>query len=126
MKEHIVGIINGADNTIDKLKKPIFIWSISLLHLFYFLIYFGILAISHEYVNYLNIFIQLFICVFLIIRFNPFRHHILREFDGQIIFASAAFLLTNLFATEIGFTYFDYFVDKIRNFDYVSSSKIIH
>jgi hypothetical protein len=109
-------MMHGAENTLDTIKKPLFISIMSLIHLSYFLVYFGILAISHEYVNYLNIFIQSFICLFLIIRFNPFRRHILREFDSQLIFASAMFLLTNLIATEIGFTYFDYFVKKINPF----------
>jgi hypothetical protein len=116
MKDKIEKMIHGAANTLDTIKKPIFVSTMGLIHLSYFLVYFGIFAISREYINILNIFIQSFICLFLIIRFNPFRRHVLREFDDQLIFASAMFLLTNLIATEIGFTYFDYFVNKINPF----------
>jgi hypothetical protein len=99
-----------SNTFLDIIKKPIYMVSMSTIYISYFLIYFGILSSNHEYIAFLDIFIQLFICFFLILRFNPFIHrHVLRDFDGQIIFACAIFLLTNLFATEIGLTYYDYF-----------------
>jgi len=51
---------------------------------------------NREFLSILDISIQTFICIFLIIRFNPFRKHILRPSDAQIIFGSATFLLLNL------------------------------
>jgi len=118
MKDKSTNIMYGTENTLDTIKKPIFMFTMFLIYLCYFLIYFGILAKNHEYVTYLNIFIQLFICSFLIIRFNPFRHHVLRDFDGQLIFASAMFLLTNLIATEFEDKYFVSFMKKINSFRY--------
>ncbi len=86
--------------TLDSIKKPIYLISIGTLYLMYFLIFFGLFNISPEYTRLFSNFIQLGICLFLIIRFNPFRQHELREFDGTIIFGSAMFLLANLGITE--------------------------
>jgi len=94
--------------TLDSIKKPIYLISIGILYLMYFLIFFGLFNINKEYTRLLSSFIQLGICLFLIIRFNPFRKHELREFDGVIIFGSAMFLLANLGITE-------YIVQFVRN-----------
>jgi hypothetical protein len=86
--------------TLDGLKKPIYLGSIGLLWLMYFLMFFGLFNINREYTRLFSIFIQIAICLFLIVRFNPFIKHELREFDGEIIFGSALLVLTNLGITE--------------------------
>ena len=86
--------------SLDAIKKPIYLISIGILYLIYFLVFFGLFNINKEYTRLFSNFIQLGICLFLIIRFNPFRKHELKEFDGVIIFGSAMFLLANLGITE--------------------------
>jgi hypothetical protein len=48
------------------------------------------------------------VCLFLIIRFHPYRKHELRNFDAKIIFASAILLLTNTGLSK-------YYIYKIKN-----------
>lgn len=89
--------INKIDQLIDKISLPIYYWMVFFL---YFLYIVAILGISYfndmqKYTHYLNTFIQGFIAIILIIRFNPFRHTKLVESDIPIIFASALFLLLN-------------------------------
>lgn len=86
--------------TLDGIKKPIYLISIGSLYLMYFLVFFGLFNISPEYTRLFSNFIQFGICLFLILRFHPFRKHELKEFDGDIIFGSAMFLLANLGITE--------------------------
>lgn len=86
--------------TLDSIKKPFYLISITILYLMYFLVFFGLFNINPEYTRLFSNFIQLSICLFLIVRFHPFRKHELREFDGDIIFGSAMFLLANLGITE--------------------------
>jgi len=86
--------------TLDGIKKPIYLISIGILYLMYFLVFFGLFNINKEYTRLFSNFIQLGICLFLIVRFHPFRKHELRDFDGDIIFGSAMFLLANLGITE--------------------------
>ena len=88
------------DNTLDKIKKPLYLLLIFLLYFSYFLIFAGLYYVNTKYIQIFSILLQIFICVFLIIRFHPFRKHELREFDATIIFASAILLLTNAGLTE--------------------------
>jgi hypothetical protein len=47
-------------------------------------------------INKINSMIQMFICLVLVIKFHPFREHILHKNDASIIFGSALFLIVNL------------------------------
>ena len=88
-------LIKYIDNFLDGLV-PYYIYGIIFFHVAYVLLFIGLFQFNKEYLNILDISIQTFICIFLIIRFNPFRKHILRPSDAQIIFGSATFLLLNL------------------------------
>jgi hypothetical protein len=88
-------LIKYIDNFLDGLV-PYYIYGIIFFHVAYVLLFIGLFQFNTEYLSILDISIQTFICIFLIIRFNPFRKHILRPSDAQIIFGSATFLLLNL------------------------------
>jgi hypothetical protein len=77
-----------------------YVYTILALHILYVLVLVGVLSMNSIYFRLFNIFIQLFICIFLMFRFHPFRKHELREYDAKIIFSSAAFLLFNLGVVE--------------------------
>ncbi len=73
----------------------------AMLYVLYIGIYFGLTFADPRYVTILSKLIRLFVCMFLIIRFHPFKEtHALREFDEKIIFASAILLLTDLGITQ--------------------------
>jgi hypothetical protein len=88
------------DNTLEKVKKPLYFSLIFLIYFSYFLIFAGLYYVNTNYIHIFSILLQIFVCAFLIIRFHPFRKHELREFDASIIFASAILLLTNAGLTE--------------------------
>jgi hypothetical protein len=88
-------LIKYIDNFLDRLV-PYYIYGIIFFHVAYVLLFIGLFQFNREFLSILDISIQTFICIFLIIRFNPFRKHILRPSDAQIIFGSATFLLLNL------------------------------
>jgi hypothetical protein len=88
------------DNTLDKIKLPVYKTGMYLLHISYVFALFGIMYIDPNQINKLNIAVQLFVCIFLILRFHPFRTHELHKYDSQIIFGSALFLLANLGITQ--------------------------
>lgn len=106
--EQVFGII---DNILDKIASPIYHWLIILLYIIYLAAFFGILYVNNAYIHHLDVFIQTFIAVILIIRFNPFRKHVLKESDNTLIFASAFFLLMNVGLT----TGVDSYMHKIWN-----------
>ena len=102
-------ITKKIDNTFETYSWPIYFYSLLILHIIYVLIFFGLFNINKFFINYLNIFIQTFICIFLLVRFHPFRKHVLREHDSSIIFGTAIILLTNLGFVQYGY----YIADKL-------------
>lgn len=63
----------------------------------YILIFLAALGLSSNatiYLNTLDYYIRIYICLFLIYRFNPFRKIEFNELDRQIAFSSGLFLLT--------------------------------
>jgi len=74
---------------------PYFLGILIALHASLFFIFIGVLYINPHLVETLSTLVRLFVCLFLIIRFHPFRKHILHKYDGQVIFTAALFLLTN-------------------------------
>lgn len=86
----------------DKLRFHFYQSMVYTLYISYFLVFFGIYYINPDYIRILSIFIQVFICGFLIWKFHPFKEHILHPNDGKLIFAAGFFLFTNVVATEIG------------------------
>lgn len=71
-----------------------------LMHVIYVFVFAGIITFNSLFLKTFNILFQTFICVFLLFRFHPYRHHKLREYDADIIFGSAGFLLFNMILVE--------------------------
>jgi hypothetical protein len=93
--EETFNLFYTFDKILDKIKKPIFFTTIGFIYISYFLIFFGIFYINKRYIELFSNLLVTFVCLFLIIRFHPFRKHELREFDASIIFVSAILLITN-------------------------------
>jgi len=122
-------VAKKTDTTISNLTAPIYIFSVAALYFGYFILYFGLYSIDTEYIRYLSIFIHILICMFLLIRFNPFRTEIqYKPYDSMIIFSSAILLLTNVIATEVGlgtFTSINTTAKSLNNtFSYITPNQI--
>ena len=86
----------------SRIKFPLYFGSITLLYISYFILFFGIYKINMQYVTILRTFVSVFICMFLILRFNPFVKAELLPYDANIIFGSAMLLLFNVVFAELG------------------------
>jgi hypothetical protein len=86
---------NIFDSFVNILPRTIFIGS-ALFYVLYLVLFFGLVSINETYINYLHVAIQVAISMFLLIRFHPFRSHVLEPQDGPVIFSAAIFLLTSL------------------------------
>jgi drug/metabolite transporter (DMT)-like permease len=91
------------DSFAGILPRTIFIGSV-IFYSLYFVLLFGLFYVNKTYVDYIHIAIQIIISLFLIIRFHPFRKHVLESGDSAVIFSSAMFLLTSLGVTQ--YTYY--------------------
>lgn len=97
----------------------VFFISLVIFHLLYLLCFLDISFFNEKFVFLLNNFIQFFVCVFLMIKYNPFREPVFNKNDSFLIFTSVSFILFNL-AFNFGLqAYFDnykkYVMDKMNN-----------
>lgn len=65
----------------------------------YIVILLGLSVTAPQYLDDLNYYVQIYVSLFLIYRFNPFRRVQFNELDVKITFAAGIFLL---FSTTIG------------------------
>lgn len=104
-------------NRFDKIYDYIgdyYLFILFWFHITYFSVIFGIVTLDIHLLNLFNIFIHTLICVFLIMRFNPFRDtNKLRPSDSSIIFSSSLFLLLNMGVIEVIHKFFPDQVDRI-------------
>ena len=77
-----------------------YVYILTILQVIYVLTFVGLVYINPLYLTAFNILIQSFVCIFLLIRFHPFRNHDLGPQDGPVIFSAAIFLLTSLGLTQ--------------------------
>jgi len=103
-----------GDESADSIKRPFFVGTLFILHVLYFTVFFGLAYIDETYIRGLSTAIQVFICLFLIQRFHPFRQYTITRFDASVIFASATFLLTNVVTTELFSAYMNNISNKAK------------
>lgn len=105
--------------TIDKIYDYFghyFVQILTIFHVVYFAAIFKIATFNIEYLNAFNIFIHIFICFVLILRFNPLRTKPqLKEYDTPIIFSSSLFLLLNMTLVEGIKQYMPNYLDHLKN-----------
>jgi hypothetical protein len=80
----------------------IFTISVMFIHISYLAIFFGVAYLDKRYVEILNVFIQLSVTLFLIVRFFPLKStHELTKLDVSIIFYCATFLFLNIVLVQL-------------------------
>ena len=109
---------NISIDTLDTVKIRTYGVMVAVFYLLYFLTFFGIYYVNPDYIHFLSIAIQLFICGFLLWSFNPFINQEIHIYDRQIIFAAAFFLLNNVVIIEFD----SFFNNPIQK--YVDSIKV--
>jgi hypothetical protein len=86
----------------EQFTISIYIGSLIIIHLVYIAVILGIFVTIPSYIRLLNIFIQVFLCVILMIRFHPFRENPkLHNGDTMFIFGAGFVLFTNVVLVEL-------------------------
>jgi hypothetical protein len=77
----------------------------------YLIIALGLSSKAPEYLNGLQYYTKLYVGLFLLWRFNPFRHVRFTELDGKIAFSAGVFLLTTTVVENI----IHYYLKELRS-----------
>lgn len=84
------------------IQENIFLIGIFFIYLFILLIIFGFGGTNTIlYYDILNYFMKLYICLFIIIKFNPFTNTNFTNIDKKIVFTAALLLLSTTTIQEI-------------------------
>lgn len=113
MNQIIKKIFKETDKIYNYVSKYL-IQVLTIFHIIYFFIIFEIITFNIEYLESLIYSVHIFICFFLIFRFNPLRDitHINHN-DSKIIFSTTVFILLNMFVMEVIKLYFPEYKEKI-------------
>ena len=79
---------------IDDLHEKAFDWFLRISHILIIATTLGVWAAAPTYLHIVEYYLRIYICIFLIWRFNPFRRIVFREHDRKIAFSAGIILLT--------------------------------
>ena len=114
-------MVNNKD--LYNFQNTAFTIFIVVSYILYALILFGFLSKAPEYTSTLIGYIKIYICLFLIWRFNPLRYNIVfTELDRKIVFSAGLFLLTTTAISQLAIEYANNLttkaIDRIKNIIY--------
>ena len=97
-----------ADRVVESSKKPVYLLTAGIIYIGYIFLFLGVSYISPGYIYMLGNFMYIMVCLILIYKFNPLRGKIqISEYDSQLIFMAATFILVNIGLTEIANIFFN-------------------
>ena len=78
-----------------KFSELVFLYLINISYVLYIIVLLGIGGFAPTYLRYLRTFLQIYIGILLVLRYNPFTYKgkDFGEFDRQLVFSSGIFLL---------------------------------
>ena len=82
----------------------------------YFIILLGLSAKAPQYLNNLQYYVKIYVSLFLILRFNPFRQTRFTKLDASIAFSAGMFLITTTAIDKIVITYLKDIKANLRSF----------
>ena len=76
-----------------KVQEHIFDFTFVIIYFLYFLIALGLSATAPKYLSFLDYYVKIYVSLFLIWRFNPFRNVKFKPLDKKIAFNAGFFVL---------------------------------
>jgi hypothetical protein len=113
------------EKTLYNLQNYAFTLFIIISYFLYIISIIGLSKNAPRYIADLDGYVKIYICLFLIYRFNPFRSKIqFTELDRKIVFSAGIFILTTTTINNIILNYFDIIKAKLQNFSQFLSKKL--
>lgn len=99
---------------IDKIQHNVFDFVTYITYFLYILVAFGISATAPKYLDDLLFYTKLYVSLFLIYRFNPFRRIKFTSLDAKIGYNAGIFLLATTVINSVLVSYIDVFKTNVR------------
>jgi hypothetical protein len=76
-----------------KVQERVFDFTFIIIYFLYFLIALGLSATAPKYLSFFDYYVKIYVSLFLILRFNPFRDVKFTPLDKKIAFNAGLFVL---------------------------------
>ena len=103
---------------IHQLQNKFFDIVLYITYILYIAVALGLSANAPQYLDELQKYIKLYISLFLIYRFNPFRRVKFNDLDAKIAYNAGWFLLATTFVDSILKTYLETVTKKLNLFNF--------
>lgn len=103
------------NNKFYQIQNLGFNFFIFITYLFYILFALGLFTAAPQYLETLDSYVKIYISLFLLWRFHPFKNIQFTELDRKIAFSAGIFLLTTSALNNIFIYYFQNFKSIIHN-----------
>lgn len=101
-------MIKKADNVMENIKKPTFLFTMGITYISYIFIFLGVSYLLPNYIRTISNVMHLLICLFLIYKFNPLRStQQITDTDKNMIFFAALFIIMSTSITEFALSFFN-------------------
>ena len=100
---------------IKKHHEKIFKYGLYTSYFLYTLILLGLSATAPKYLSTLQSFLKVYVSLFLLWKFNPYRDENMTKFDKRVVFSCALFLLTTTTVTDVVLSYLRPVDNKAKN-----------
>jgi hypothetical protein len=98
--EYTKNKLDTMNDYIDYVIKPTYFIFIYFTYFTYLILILGVYFVNPKYIDSVRWSLELLVCLFLIIRFNPLRKAHMHVYDQKLIFVLSIILLTNLGITS--------------------------
>jgi hypothetical protein len=108
--------------------ETMYLLSILLVNVCYIALFLGIIASVPYYVLMIQLGVQIFLCLVLLIRFHPFQdNYKITRFDATLIFGAVVIILTNVIFVELlNNEILGPYISRIKTFAKNNAERIIH
>lgn len=108
--------------------ETMYLISILLVNVCYIALFLGIIASVPYYVLMIQLGVQIFLCLFLLIRFHPFQdNYKMTRFDASLIFGAVIIILTNVIFVELlNNEIIGPYISRMKTFAKNNAERIIH
>ena len=89
-------------NNINSVQEHFFDITINITYILIVITALGLSQTAPKYLETLDYYVKIYVCLFLVWRFNPFRHiNTFTRLDKKIAFSSGFFILTTTFLNDL-------------------------
>lgn len=100
------------NKALHKFQEELFKFVFLLMYSLYFVEWLGLSKTAKSYLLILDNIIKIYISLFLIVRFNPLRRIHFTDFDRQVVFTSAFYVIATTTINTVVKTYYNEVVTK--------------